>query len=176
MKKARQQSGFTLIELTLVLGVSVMIASALVGMFNAHLQMMNQAAQYRFLAKDAPFIGLLLTKTIGNAEDYRIYTSRTAATGANGTSVLTDGSAVRLWMRQPNSTFRQAILSFESIGSHPGIYFFLADDTGTFPAAPKWQLAGGQLTGATFDASTGVLRVTLNGSYGDQYTFAAEKK
>jgi prepilin-type N-terminal cleavage/methylation domain-containing protein len=175
MKKARQQSGFTLIELTLVLGVSVMIASALVGMFNAHLQMMNQAAQYRFLAKDAPFIGLLLTKTIGNAEDYRIYTSRTAAMGANGTSVLT-GNVVRLWMREPNSTFRQAILSFESIGNHPGIYFFLADDTGTFPAAPNWQLAGGQLTGATFDASTGLLLATLNGSYGDQYIFAAEKK
>jgi hypothetical protein len=175
MMKTRQQSGFTLIELTLVLGVSIMIASALVGMFNAHLQIMNQAAQYRFLAKGAPFIGLLLTKTIGNAEDYRIYTSRTGAMSANGTAVLT-GNAVRLWMRQPNSTFRQAILSFESIGNHPGIYFFLADDTGTFPAAPSWQLAGGQLTGATFDASTGVLRVTLNGSYGDQYTFAAEKK
>jgi prepilin-type N-terminal cleavage/methylation domain len=175
MKKRRQQSGFTLIELAVVLGVSVMIASALVGMFNAHLQMMNQAAQYRFLAKDAPFIGLLLTRTIGNAEDYRIYTSRTAATNVNGTPVLT-GNAVRLWMRQPNSTFRQAILSFESIGNHQGIYFFLADDTGTFPAAPSWELAGGQLTGATFDASTGLLLATLNGSYGDQYTFAAEKK
>jgi len=177
MRKRRQQSGFTLIELALVLGVSVMIASALVGMFNTHLQMMNQAAQYRFLAKDAPFIGLLLTRTIGNAEDYRIYTSRTAVTSANGTPVLTGGTAVRLWMRQPNSTFRQAILSFETIGGHSGIYFFLTDDvTGTFPTAPSWELAGGQLTGATFDASTGLLLATLNGSYGDQYTFAAEKK
>jgi prepilin-type N-terminal cleavage/methylation domain-containing protein len=175
MKKRRQQSGFTLIELAVVLGVSVMIASALVGMFNAHLQMMNQAAQYRFLAKDAPFIGLLLTKTIGTAEDYRIYSSRTAASSTTGTPVLT-GPAIRLWMRQPNSTFRQAILSSESIGNHQGIYFFLADDTGTFPAAPSWELAGGQLTGATFDASSGLLLATLNGSYGDQYTFAAEKK
>ncbi len=175
MKKRRQQSGFTLIELAVVLGVSVMIASALVGMFNAHLQMMNQAAQYRFLAKDAPFIGLLLTRTIGNAEDYRIYSSRTAASSTTGTPVLT-GPAVRLWMRQPNSTFRQAILSSESIGNHQGIYFFLADVTGTLPAAPSWELAGGQLTGATFDASTGLLLATLKGSYNDEYTFAAEKK
>ncbi len=138
MKKRRQQSGFTLIELAVVLGVSVMIASALVGMFNAHLQMMNQAAQYRFLAKDAPFIGLLLTRTIGNAEDYRI-------------------------------------------GGHLGIYFFLADDvTGTFPTAPSWELAGGQLTNTDanpiFDASKGILLATLKGSYNDEYTFAAEKK
>lgn len=181
MKKKGQQSGFTLIELALLLGVSVMIASALVGMFNAHLQMMNQAAQYRFLAKDAPFIGLLVTRTIGNAEDYRIFATRSDAVA--GTPAVLTGSAVRLWMRQPNSTsnningtYRQAILSFESIGGHPGIYFFLANNNGTFPTAPSWELAGGQLAGATFDATSGVLLAILNGSYGDQYTFAAEKK
>jgi prepilin-type N-terminal cleavage/methylation domain-containing protein len=181
MKKTGQQSGFTLIELALVLGVSVMIASALVGMFNAHLQMMNQAAQYRFLAKDAPFIGLLVTRTIGNAEDYRIFAKRGDAVA--GTPAVLTGSAVRLWMRQPNSTstninatYRQAILSFEPIGGHPGIYFFLANNNGTFPPAPSWELAGDQMTAATFDATSGVLLATLNGSYGDQYTFAAEKK
>jgi type II secretory pathway pseudopilin PulG len=173
--KKRGQGGFSLIELTLVVGLSVMIASAVVGLFNANLRMMNQAIQYQFLAKDAPFIGLLLTRTIGNAEDYRIYASRTMATSANGTAVLT-GPAVRLWMAQPNGTFRQAVLSFETIGGHRGIYFFLADNNGRFPAAPSWELAGGQLTSATFDASTGLLLATLNGSYGDQYTFAAEKK
>jgi hypothetical protein len=55
-----------------------MIASALVAMVKVDLQMMKKT-QYRFLAEDAPFIGLLLTRTIGNAEDYQIYASRTAA-------------------------------------------------------------------------------------------------
>jgi Prokaryotic N-terminal methylation motif len=175
MRKRRRQGGFSLIELTLVIGVSVMLASAVVGMFNTNLQMTNQAVKYQFLAKDAPFIGLLLTKTIGNAEDYRIFANRNNAVA--GTSAVLTGPAVRLWMAQPNGAFRQAILSFETIGGHPGIYFFLASDTtGTFPATPSWELAGGQLTNATFDASTGLLLATLNGSYGDQYTFAAEKK
>jgi Prokaryotic N-terminal methylation motif len=175
MKNRRRQSGFSLIELTLVVGLSVMLASAVVGMFNTNLQMTNQAVKYQFLAKDAPFIGLLLTKTIGNAEDYRIFANRNSA--ASGAPAVLTGPAVRLWMAQPNGTFRQAILSFETIGGHSGIYFFLANDaTGTFPAAPSWELAGGQLTNATFDASTGLLLATLNGSYGDQYTFAAEKK
>jgi hypothetical protein len=173
--KRRSQGGFSLIELTLVVGLSVMIASAVVGLFNANLRMLNQAVQYQFLAKDAPFIGLLLTRTIGNAEDFRIYSSRTAATSTTGTPVLT-GPAVRLWMAQPNGTFRQAILSFETIGGHQGIYFFLANNNGTFPTTFSWELAGGQLTNATFDASSGLLLATLNGSYGDQYTFAAEKK
>ena len=71
--KRRRQSGFTLIELALVMGMSVMVASLLIGMFQAHVQMLNQALKNNFLAQDAPFIGLLLTRTIGNAEDYRIY-------------------------------------------------------------------------------------------------------
>ena len=175
--KTRRQSGFTLIEMSLVMAISILVASALIGMFQSHIQMLNQASKYKFLAQDAPFIGLLLTRTIGNAEDYRIYATGTAAR-SNTNPVLT-GQAVRLWMRQPNSTFRQAVVSFETINSHPAIYFFLTDlSTGAFSATPNWELAGGQLTAATFsvNATTGVLLATLTGSYFDQYIFSAEKK
>jgi hypothetical protein len=184
--KMRRHSGFTLIELTLVLGMSVMVASALIGMFKAHIQMLTQAAKYKFLAQDAPFIGLLLTRTIGNAEDYRIYASGTVARSSSGTAVLT-GSAVKLWMRQPNSTFLMAVVSSETptsgpFSGHPGIYFYLTN-TGIFSATPNWELAGltpgpaaTSAPGATFDATTGVLLATLNGSYNDWYQFSAEKK
>jgi hypothetical protein len=177
--KKRRRGGFMLIELTLVMGISVLVASGLIGMFNAHIQMLNQASKFKFLAQDAPVIGLLLTRTIGNAEDYRIYASGSDAR-SDGTRVLT-GSAVRLWMRQPNSTFRQVVVSFETINGHFGIYVFLTDlSTGAFSATPNWELAGGQLTNATFEANSqvfpGVLLVTLNGSNNDWYQFAAEKK
>ena len=35
-------------ELALVMGVSVMVAGALIGMFQAHIQMLNQAAKEQF--------------------------------------------------------------------------------------------------------------------------------
>jgi hypothetical protein len=43
---------------------------------------------------------------------------------------------------------------------------------------PTWELAGGQLNSATstFNATTGVLVATLNGSNNDWYRFSAEKK
>ena len=174
--KKRRQSGFTLIELAFVMGISVLVASGLIGIFKAHIQMVNQASKFKFLAQDAPIIGLLLTRTIGNAEDYRIYASGSNAR-SNVNPVLTGGRAVRLWMRQPNSTFRQAVVSFETINGHSGIYVFLTDlSSGAFSATPNWELAGGQLTNATFDANSGVLLVTLNGSNNDWYQFAAEKK
>src|SRR5260221_2954392 len=136
MKKRQGQNGFSLIELSIVVGVSVLIASGVVGMFNFNLQMLNQAVRYQFVAKDAPFIGLLLTRTIGNAEDYRIYASRAAATSANGAPVLT-GPAVRLWMAQPGGTYRQAVLSFETIGGRPTLYFFPGNEpAGGFSADP----------------------------------------
>ena len=184
--KKRRQSGFTLIELALVMGISVLVASGLIGMFNAHIQMVNQASKFKFLAQEAPVIGLLLTRTIGNAEDYRIYASGPDARRSNGTPVLTgqpQPQAVRLWMRQPNSTFRQAVVSFETptsgpFSGHSGIYFFLENSDGTFSETPNWELAGGQLTNVSFDtdSQTGILLVTLNGSNNDWYQFAAEKK
>jgi len=192
----QRQSGFTLIELGLVLGMSVMVASLLIGMFQAHIQMLNLALKNTFLAQDAPSIGLLLTRTIGNAEDYRIYADGPTAR-SDGTRALS-GSAVRLWMRQPNSTSnvtsRQAVVSYETINNHPGVYFFLANNAGTFSATPNWELAGGWLTSATFSVSlpttpasqyqlvvtnpsmSGVLIVILNGSNNDWYAFSAEKK
>ena len=84
-------------------------------------------------------------------------------------------------MRQPNSNFRQAVVSFETINGHPGIYFFLTDlSSGAFSATPNWELAGGQLTAATFNiirpARPGSLVATLTGTNNDWYRFAAEKK
>jgi hypothetical protein len=182
--KKRRQSGFTLVELALVLGVSVMVAGALIGMFQAHVKMLNQAVKNNFLAQDAPFIGLLLTRTIGNAEDYRIYATGAAARSGTGTPALT-GQAVKLWMRQPNSNFQLAVVSFEPGNARPGLYFFLADTSGVFSVTPTWQLAGGQLNTVTSkfavtspfnSAITGVLVVTLYGSNNDWYEFSAEKK
>jgi prepilin-type N-terminal cleavage/methylation domain-containing protein len=188
--KRRKQGGFTLIELTLVLGVSALVASALIGMFHAHIQMLTQALKYNFLAQDAPFIGLLMTRTIGNAEDFRIYASGAAARSASGTPTLT-GSAVKLWMRQPNSTFRLVVVSFEAnVTTGQGIYVYLTDlSTGAFSTTPNWEMAGASsfslsAVNFAFDSATisptdthpGVLLVTLNGSYNDWYKFAAEKK
>jgi prepilin-type N-terminal cleavage/methylation domain-containing protein len=190
--KRSKQSGFTLIELTLVLAVSALVASALIGLFRAHTQMLNQALKYKFLAQDAPFIGLLMTRTIGNAEDYRIYASGAIARSTTGTpAVGLTGSAVKLWMRQPNSTFRLVVVSFETnVTTGQGIYVYLTDlSTGVFSTTPNWEMAGASsysLSAVNFaidsttlsptDTHPGVLLVTLTGSYNDWYRFAAEKK
>ena len=81
-------------------------------------------------------------------------------------------------MRQPNSSFQLAVVSFEPGNARPGLYFFLADSSGVFSATPTWELAGGQLNSATstFNATTGLLVATLNGSNNDWYRFSAEKK
>jgi prepilin-type N-terminal cleavage/methylation domain-containing protein len=138
-----RQRGFTLVELATVMGMSVIIAGGLAGMLQIHMQVMSRTAKYHFLAQDAPFIGLVLTKTIGNAEDYRIYSSGSVARSPTGTpSTSLTGSAVRLWMRQPNSTFRQVVVSFEQ----NGLYFFLANRSGQFSGTPNWEIAGSQIT------------------------------
>jgi len=188
------ENGHTLIEMALVLGISTMIAAGLVMMLQVHFNMLGTAAKYRFLTNDAPTIGLLLTKTMANADDYRIYSSRTVALSLTGAA--NSGSAVRLWMRQANdNTTRQAIISYETINGNPGLYFFLQTpnsgnvypSNGNFPTSPSWQLAGSDLTGATFSNTAagapanlqnapGILLATLYGANNQQITYAAEKK
>ncbi len=188
------ENGHTLIEMALVLGISTMIAAGLVMMLQVHFNMLAKATQYRFLTNDAPTIGLLLTKTMANADDYRIYPSRTAALSLTGAA--NSGSAVRLWMRQANdNTTRQAIISYETINGNPGLYFFLQTpnsgnvypSNGNFPTSPSWQMAGSDLTGATFSNTAagapvnlqnapGILLATLHGANNQQITYAAEKK
>jgi hypothetical protein len=192
--KRHRESGYTLVEVALVSGMSVMIAAGLVAMIHVHFNMLRTAAQYRFLTNDAPIIGLLLTKTIANANDYRIYPSRTAALGLTGAA--NTGTDVRLWMRQANdNTTRQAILSYETINGKPGLYFFLQTPNagnvypanGNFPSNPTWQMAGSDLTGATFSNTApdapvnlqnapGILIATLYGANKQQISYAAEKK
>jgi hypothetical protein len=158
----------------LVLAVSLLIASALTSLLNVHGRILTVSSNYRFLSQQAPQLGLLLAKTLGNADDYRIYGSLGDAV-ADQNHVLT-GPAVRLWMRQPGGAPRTAILSFATTGTAKGLCYYLASSSGTFPASPSWKMPSGDLTNATFNATTGILLVILQGSHNDQITFAAEKK
>ena len=166
--------GTTLIELALVLAVSLLIASALASLLNVHCKMLSVTSTYRFLSQQAPQLGLLLTKTMGNADDFRIYGNLGDAV-ADRNHVLT-GPVVRLWMREPGAAPRTAILSFSATGTAKGLCYYLAGSSGSFPASPSWKMPSGNLTNATFDDTTGILLVTLQGSNHDQITFAAEKK
>jgi hypothetical protein len=180
--KRHSQAGYTLIELAFVMAAAVMLAACVLTFLNSHFAMLRAVIPYRFLAQQAPVTGLLLTKTMGNADDYRIYANRTNA--VNSTNATTSGTTIRIWMRQADGvSFRQAVISFETIGGQPGIYFFLQDPTTlAFPANPSWQLAGGDLTNVTFfNVSTnaggsGILQATLFGKNNDWVTYAAEKK
>lgn len=166
--------GTTLIELALVLAVSLLIASALMSLLNVHCKMLSMTSTYRFLSQQAPQLGLLLTKTMGNADDFRIYGNLGDAI-ADKNHVLT-GPVVRLWMREPGAAPRTAILSFSATGIAKGLCYYLASSSGSIPASPSWKMPSGDLTNATFDDTTGILLVTLQGNNHDQITFAAEKK
>jgi hypothetical protein len=179
--RRQTQAGYTLIELALVMGAATLLAACALAFLNSHFSTLRAVIPYNFLTKQAPMTGLLLTKTMGNAEDYRIYGNRTDA--INQANATTLGKAVHIWMRQPDgSSFREAIISFETISGQPGLYFFLHDPPPalTFPASPSWQLAGGDLTNVNFfnvsASGNGILQATLFGKNNDWITYAAEKR
>ena len=169
-----------MVELSVFMAGAILLAACALMFLNTHFAMLRTVVPYRFLAQQAPVTGLLLTRTMTNADDYRIYGNRTDA--GNATNATTSGTAIHLWMRQPDGvSFREAVISFETINNQPGLYFFLKDPVNGFPANPSWQLAGGDLTNVNFfnvsaNAGSGVLQATLTGKNSDSITYAAEKK
>jgi hypothetical protein len=183
--KRNFQRGHTLIELAIYMGGATLLAACVLVFLNSHFAMLRTTVPYRFLARHAPLTGLLLTKTMGNADDYRIYSNRTNA--QNDTNRTTSGTAIHLWMRQPDGNgFREAVISFETINGQPGLYFFLRDPVSGFPANPSWQLAGGDLNNVNFfnvsanPGGSGILQATLSGKNGTinegSITYAIEKE
>ena len=86
-------------------------------------------------------------RTIGNAEDYRIY-----ATGAAARSHHRHPGINRFCSQALDAPARTALSGWSSFPLRRptrrplGIYVYLTDlSTGVFPATPNWEMAGGQL-------------------------------
>lgn len=176
----RRLSGLTLIETTFALALTMVVSGMLIAQIGQHGAIMSRVRKSRFLTQEAPLTNLVLAKTLGNSEDFQLYADRTNA--INNTSRVTDGSrAVKMFFRAPLTASTpgatgSAIISFETVNSKPGLYFYLQDSAGGWAGAPSWAISTGDLSDASFSTSSGLLQVTLSGSYGEVITYAVEKK
>jgi len=119
-----------LIELALVLGGLRRYRNPRRGNVPCASSNAEPCSSISFLLARCAVIGLLLTKTIGNAEDYRIFANRNNA--ASGTPGGIDWAGLTLWMRHPkgpydqptHGAFRPAILSFDEPSAVPHWHLF----------------------------------------------------
>ena len=175
MKKARSANrhaktmGMTLMEVTLSMALVMGVAGAGVMLVGQNVSFMRILNQFSFLRDDAPTVNLLMGRLIQQADAYRVFPNREAAVAGTG-AVTSNGKAVWLRFRNPDGSFDQAIVSFETVSGESGLYFFYHDRTG-FGATPAWTVSS-KPANVTFANDTGVLLITVTGPNGEEMIYS----
>lgn len=166
--KKSTSKGFTLIEITAYLAMTMILSMILLMMLQSHFTFMRILSSYEFLRDDAPQVNVMLTGILGKADSYRIYGSAADAK-ASSSAVNSGGRAVRLRFRNPNGTIGEGIVAFEVVAGEGQLNYYNFD--GGWPASADWTISH-RPTIVDFADNTGVLLVTLTGPYNETITYA----
>lgn len=167
----RKAKGFTLIEMTVALGMTLGIASTIVGILHQQVAFIGLVSRFQFLRDEAPQINTLLTTIINKSDSYRIYGNIVNAKAGSG-AVQAEGRALRLRFRNPDGTTSNAIISFENqAGKNRLNYYFKPQGQSSWPTSPSWTISS-RPTLVDFSNTSGILLITMTGPNGEQITYA----
>jgi len=153
-------------EMSLALGLMVMLGSTLVAMLQQHLTFMGLAQKQSFLAEEAPKIGNILGRIFQQADHYFIYTDLEAARGGTP-PVLTDGGAVRLFFKGATQDVEERIIATEVGTTGVSLRFHVPQEDGT---TTSWLICQG-VGNVTFRADEGILIANLTGPNGEEISY-----
>jgi type II secretory pathway pseudopilin PulG len=167
--RAKRRRGYTLVELTLAIGLSLGVSGAIVGVLTQHSNFMRILSQFDFLRDDAPQINSVMSRLTGQAVSYRLYATKADAF-ANTDAVNTGGTALRLIFRNPSGLIDQTVVVFENISGRDQLNLYQFN--GSWPAQKDWTITS-KATVVTFADTTGILEMTLTGPQAEQITYSA---
>jgi len=173
MKRKRNKTGmgFTLIEMTLAVSLSVGIAATIIATLQQQVSFTRVISSFQFLRDEAPQINTLLANLVNKADSYRIYVSRTAAMTSSG-AVNTSGRALRLRFRNPDGSSSSAVICFEPANGKNRLNFYFRGPSDTsWPTTPSWTITSRPAL-VDFSNNTGILLIAMTGPNGEEITFA----
>lgn len=165
-KRSLWRGGFTLLEVSTAVSVTLGLSMALVSMLQQHITFMGWMQQQSFLTTEAPQIGNLVGRIFGSADHYFVYTDRDSAIGG-AAPVLSGGGAVRLFVESVNGDTTELWVTVETVGTNKELRCHSQLPDGT---QQSWTICRG-LGSATFHCNTGVLGVTLIGPNAEEISY-----
>ena len=171
-KTSSLRRGFTLIEMTVVIAVSLVVATITLTLFNSQVASYKILQTQNFLISEAPRINNTLNRIIPRANFFRMYASLAdAQTGAN--AVISDGKVMALKFQDPatpsNSSF--GVIAYDETEKDLN-YYHLSSMAELAGASPAWSIST-QIEGAVFYVENGVLRTRLTGPNGEEIIYSA---
>lgn len=160
----------TLIEMSIAIGLGMLISGMLMAVFNQQLAFLKIFRAQNFLTDEAPLISTYVSKLVGQADRFSLHP--TLSNAYNEVNQRLDPSTVaRLYYRQPDGSYRSAILSFENRGSGDQLYYYVVPQGGGPLPTPEWSITRAPKA-VSFEVTDGVLRMTLTGPYNEQLTYS----
>lgn len=160
--------GFSLIEVTFCLVQAMALAGTVILMLSQRTAFLRIVNQFTFLREEAPAMNVLLGRILRQADAYRIFPSKSAAISGIG-AVNTDGTAVWLRFRNPDDSFEQAMIAFETSTGQEGLNFYHYDGA-AWESEPAWTISS-MPQNVRFANDSGVLLITVTGRNGEEITY-----
>lgn len=168
-----RRRGYTLVELSLAMGVGVLVAGMSLMLFNQQMTFLRIFRAQDFLTREAPLINNYVVRVIGGAEGYALYEDMDALRNGEG-AVLEGATVLVLRYKLAEGGERASILSFEDPGTGPGLYYRLIPESGVL-GGPDLALSK-QPELVSFAVEQGVLRMYLTGPNGEELVYSGTEQ
>ncbi len=171
--RRRLRRGYTLLELSLAIGIGLMVAGLSLAMLNQQVAFLKIFRAQDFLATEAPLINYQIGRIVSHADGFRLHSSLENAEDRTN-PVLDDATVLVLRFKQPGGGFRESVLAFYDPGTGSGIYYHFINDDGTI-GDPQWAVSK-EVDDTKFSIENGILRVRLTGPNGEEITYSGAQQ
>lgn len=166
------RKGFTLLEMTVVMLVSIGVAAIIMAMLNQQIAFLNIFRAQSFLNEEAPIISHHVSKLLSTADGFRMHETLddARANELNGVNPrLTSSPVLVLNFRQPQGGFRRGVLSFEDRGEGDSLYYYVEAQEGVLNE-PEWTVTR-EAANVEFFMDAGIVVTRLTGPAGEEISF-----
>ncbi|WP_113961982.1 hypothetical protein [Roseimicrobium gellanilyticum] len=166
-KKSSRRGGFTLLETSLGISVTLALSMVMFAMLQQHVIFTGWLQKQSFLTTEAPQIGNLVGRIFGAADHYFVYANRDSAIGG-AAPILSGGQAVRLFYDSASGNTTEIWITVDTVAAtgKRALRCYSSPNGVT----QSWTICDG-LTAASFDCSSGVLGVQLTGPNQEEITY-----
>ncbi len=172
------KKAFTLIELTIVIGMMVIIAGFGMGLLSQQLKLQKIIRDNNFLVEDAPQVSNMLGRIVQRADRYQIFADMTAA--RSGVTGASSGDVLVLVFRDAVGNKSFGMIEAQTVDGEVSInYYHEAPAAGSVPIWDEadWRLARwdapAEGDGLVFSNTNGRLTATLKGPKNEEITYAS---
>lgn len=168
----RSRRGFTLLEMSIAVALSMAIGAMLIGLMQLQVSFHRILRAQQFIVKEAPLINNSLTHIMARADAFRIHESVSDAV-ADINAVTEDGSVLVVGFQNPDGSRDFGLISFESDSDGSYLGYYSVDPSVPFSSmgTPNWIISR-SVTNATFFIENDIFRVRLTGPSGETIIYS----